>query len=272
MEFQGDSRAEWAMHYAQVKVAITPPKKSHTVEVKGTTRQGKPYSYEYKYADFADVVNAITEALRKTMKDGVPILSYLQDVSVDNGKVTVSTNIIDVSGTRVTTQPMSFFSSAKDPQSVASVITYAKRYSLSAAFGIASEEDDDARNAIMNEYKKPRILSQPELENYTVTYLGNDNANLMDLYQEAADGIKEAQDWLKGGHDPQDAQAIHQIAEQFNLKKRLAEAKKKKEEEKAEAVKKIETVSEEEAADPFPEAKTEVKDDITSLFQPEEVK
>lgn len=43
-------------------------------------------------------------------------------------------------------------------------------------------------------------------------------------------------------------------------------------EEKAEAVKNADSTHKEELADSFPEAKTEVKDDITSLFQPEEVK
>ena len=44
-------KASWAMHLAIVKTSIKQPKRTHKVEVRGTTDRGKPYSYTYKYAD-----------------------------------------------------------------------------------------------------------------------------------------------------------------------------------------------------------------------------
>lgn len=250
MEFQGNEKdkASWAMHYAQVKAAIKQPKKSHKVEVfsKRTNRK-----FSYSYADLADVDKAIMDAVRATMKDGVPLLSYMVNVAQDKTQVTASTDIIDVTGMRVTTPTISFPVNSADPQSAASVMTYAKRYSLSAAFGIASEDDDDA--ALNNGYQPPRVLTKAELENYTVQYGADSQANLMDLYQEAADGITDARDWLKQQHDPQTVQAIHQLNDIYRKKKKQeekaakeAELKKKKEAEKQEALEEVQQAEQKE--------------------------
>ncbi|MBP2058623.1 hypothetical protein J2Z60_001811 [Lactobacillus colini] len=242
MEFQGNDIASWAKHFIQVKAAIKQPKKNHKVEVY-SKRTGKTFSYSY--ADLSDVDKAIMDAIRSTMEDGVATLSYIFNVAQDKISVSVSTGIIDITGTIGTTPVITFPVNAADPQSAASVMTYAKRYSLSAAFGIASEDDDDVQSALANSYQ-PRVLTKAELENYTVQYGIDPKANLMDLYQEAAEGIKEARDWLKQPHDPQTAQAIHQIADIYKKKKQQeeqaakeAELKKQKEIEKQEALKQV---------------------------------
>ena len=88
-------KASWAMHLAMVKMAIVQPKKTHKVEVRGATQNGKPYHYTYKYADLADVDKAIMDAIKKTAEDGKPIFTYYFDI--DNGAegVTVETVIVD---------------------------------------------------------------------------------------------------------------------------------------------------------------------------------
>lgn len=91
-------------------------------------------------------------------------------------------------------------------------------------------------------------------------------ANLYDLYQEARDGIKDAQDWFKESHTPEDAQAIHQIAQIF--KKKHSGTKESDKAKKA-AFDKIQQSRPEEAKkDPFAEKKVEVDSDpvTDSLF------
>ena len=77
-------------------------------------------------------------------KDGNVAFGYYFDV--DNGQegVSVQTILLDSSGYYKVTNKVWFknFNIGK-AQETASLISYAKRYSLSAAFGIASDEDND---------------------------------------------------------------------------------------------------------------------------------
>ena len=69
MEIYGreEDRAKWAMHYAQVKANISQPKRTHNVTVSGKNKQGKPYSYDYKYADLADIDKAVMDGIKKAV-------------------------------------------------------------------------------------------------------------------------------------------------------------------------------------------------------------
>lgn len=257
MEIYGEEkdRASWAMHYAQVKANITQPQRTHKVDISGKSKVGKSYQYVYKYADLADIDKAVMAGIKKVKdKSGNVVFSYFFDISTDGNIVTVQTVLVDISGFAVKTNKITFQNNqAYDAQKTASLISYAKRYSLSGAFGIAADDDDDARN--QRTVQEPKLLTNQELEQYEVTYQGF-KANLYDLYQEAKDGIKDAQAWLKNSHTPQDAQAIHQIAELFKQK----EKNKKKEE----------TTKQEMKKDPFEDKKVntteKVPDDIESLF------
>ena len=174
MEIYGkeEDRAKWAMHYAQVKANIEQPQRSHTVTVSGTTKQGKPYNYEYSYADLADVDKAVMAGIKKaTDKDGNVVFSYFFDISTGNTSVTVQTILVDSSGFTVKTNKITFQNSRpQDAQATASLISYAKRYSLSGAFGIAADDDDDAKD--QKTIYEPKVLTKRELEEYKVYYNG----------------------------------------------------------------------------------------------------
>ena len=262
MEIYGreEDRAKWAMHYAQVKANIRQPRRTHNVTVSGTTKQGKPYSYDYRYADLADVDKAVMEGIKEaTDKNGNITFSYLFDIETTNTAVGVQTLLVDASGFTVKTNKIVFQNSkAYDAQATASLISYAKRYSLSGAFGIAADDDNDIQD--QKTIYEPRVLTKQELEDYKVYYNGI-QANLYDLYQEAKDGIKDAQDWLKEPHTPQDAQAVHQIAEMFKQKHPV---KKENKEKQAELDKIQQTVKK----DPFEDKKVTSKDDpeVDKLF------
>lgn len=71
MEFIGEEkdRTSWALHFAQVKAKIKQPQRSHTVQVSGKTKAGKDYTYEYKYADLADVDKSVMDAIKDVVDD-----------------------------------------------------------------------------------------------------------------------------------------------------------------------------------------------------------
>lgn len=230
MEIYGkeEDRAKWALHYAQVKANINQPKRTHKVTVSGKNKQGKPYSYDYKYADLADIDKAVMDGIKKaTDKEGNVNFSYFFDIQTTNTAVAVQTLLVDSSGFTVKTNKIIFQNGkAYDAQATASLISYAKRYSLSGAFGIAADDDNDVQD--QKTIYEPKILTKQELENYQVYYNGV-QANLYDLYQEARDGIKDAQDWFKESHTPEDAQAIHQVAQIFKKKHKKTDTSKTKE-------------------------------------------
>lgn len=231
MEQYGEEkdRAVWAMHFGIVKAAIKQPKKTHTVTVKGHTKTGKPYSYDFKYADLADVDAAVMNAIRSTEEDSKPLISYMFDI--DNGAdgVSVQTIIVDTqTGFMLKTNKV-WFRNANigDAQGTAGLISYAKRYSLSAAFGIASEDDDDAQS-----------LPQqgPEVDNDALhaiwhAYLNHDPA---------------ATDWIHKRHDAETANKIIELSNEYKKKQqnaqkaqRAKELKEKHDKARDDAIKKI---------------------------------
>ena len=115
---------------AMFREQLTQPEKS---------REVKTNKYSYRYATLNDVISAIDKAIKGTG------LSYLQVQEVDSHTVTVRTVIV-CAGDRLDTGIVQM-AAGGNPQAVGSAITYARRYSLSTAFGIAPDEDDDGQAA-----------------------------------------------------------------------------------------------------------------------------
>ncbi len=98
--------------------------------------------FKSKYVPLENVVDSITRA---SSKHG---LSFTQFPSSDeNGNVTVGTMVMHESGEWIEYDPICLKPVKNDPQAVGSAITYAKRYALSAIFGITSDNDDDGNEA-----------------------------------------------------------------------------------------------------------------------------
>ena len=220
MEFIGKEQDQeiWNMHYIQVKRNIKQPKRTHKVNV-GT-------SYSYKYADLSDVDNSVMEACRKVKdKDGNVAFGYFFDIDSGADGIAVQTIMVDSAGGMIKSDKVWFKNKfVGDAQKTASLISYAKRYSLSAAFGIASEDDDDAQNLKPTRNKPAvRILDENELNHYEVSVFGNKHL-LVDIwkdYLENKDG--DTRKWLTSQKDPQTNQAIKQLLDKYNLKKRIFE-------------------------------------------------
>ena len=244
MEFIGDeqSRANWNKHFIQVKSQIKQPKRTHTVKV--LTQKGRNYSY--KYADLADVDKAVMDACRQVKdKDGNTAFAYYFDIANSSQGVCVQTVMVDTSGAQMITNKVWFSNSkSEDAQKTASLISYAKRYSLSAAFGIASEDDDDAQSLKpQDNRRRVMVLDVDELNNFKVNVMGKSYLlkDIWNDYLEYKD--PETLHWLMDQKDPQTLQAIKQFNDQYKMKKRLDQAKEKKAKKPTEA-KKVDTAKE----------------------------
>lgn len=92
--------------------------------------------FKSKYADLASVVDAIKEPLSRNG------LSYTQISHDCDNAAGIETIIFHSSGEWLSTGKLTVPVSKHDAQGFGSAMTYARRYSLSAAFGVAAEEDD----------------------------------------------------------------------------------------------------------------------------------
>lgn len=123
--------------------------------------------FKSKYVPLENVVYSIDEV---APKHG---LSYIQStINDENGKTGVITLLTHSSGEWLECDPLYLKPDKNTPQGMGSAITYARRYSLSSAFGVASEVDDDGNEASGN--TKKRGNSQKQIDNL--------NATMADIY------------------------------------------------------------------------------------------
>ncbi len=106
-------------------------------QIKGALKDSANPFFKSKYADLSSVVEAIREAWSSNG------LSYVQCVeSSDKSEVSIETVILHSSGEWMACGVLSLPVSKHDAQGFGSAMTYARRYSLSAAAGVAPEDDD----------------------------------------------------------------------------------------------------------------------------------
>lgn len=103
--------------------------------------------FKSRYADLAACVEAVVDALNAN-----GIMLSQQTRECENG-VIVDTVFIHESGEMLSCGPFHVPASKQDAQGYGSALTYARRYSLMAACGIAPEDDDGNAAANRNEYK-----------------------------------------------------------------------------------------------------------------------
>lgn len=110
-------------------------------------------SYSYKYADLSDLLEAVRPVLSKHS------LFVSQDCIRRASMIDVYTTVGHASGECVDFGPMSF-EAGGTPQSAGSAVTYARRYALLAALGMATE-DDDGQAAAQAPKSKPAPKAAP---------------------------------------------------------------------------------------------------------------
>lgn len=101
--------------------------------------------FRSKYADLSACVEAVIDALND---NGIGLIQTLHEC--DNG-VIVETVFVHESGESLSCGKLHVPATKQDAQGFGSALTYARRYSLMAACGIAPEDDDG--NAAVKSYK-----------------------------------------------------------------------------------------------------------------------
>jgi hypothetical protein len=127
--------------------------------------------FKSRYADLAACVEAVIGGLND---NGIALI---QRNSLDDAGVTVETVFVHESGEMLECGKLHVPAAKNDPQGYGSALTYARRYSLMAACGIAPEDDDG------NAGSKPA----PKVTDATVNALLDDIAesNTHDQLKEA---------------------------------------------------------------------------------------
>lgn len=100
--------------------------------------------FKSKYVPLENVISAVKKYAPEAG------LSYTQIPLISENKVGVTTIIFHTSGEFIEFDPFLLPLDKNTAQGAGSALTYARRYTLSAAFGIASDEDDDGNAASGN--------------------------------------------------------------------------------------------------------------------------
>jgi hypothetical protein len=111
-------------------------------EMEPALKSSKNPFFKSNYADLAAIMESIKVPLKKND------LSVWQDVITNEKGISVCTMVSHSSGQWIEFGPLEIALAKRDAQSVGSAITYAKRYALSAAVGVVSDNDDDGEAAM----------------------------------------------------------------------------------------------------------------------------
>ena len=123
--------------------------------MRGALKDSDNPFFKSKYADLASVVEAIRESFSANG------LSYIQTVEpTEKNEAKVGTTILHSSGQWIDCGCVAVPVSKADAQGFGSAITYARRYGLSAAAGVAPE-DDDGNAAAKAAPKKAKDIPEP---------------------------------------------------------------------------------------------------------------
>jgi hypothetical protein len=108
--------------------------------------------FKSRYADLAACVEAVIDALND---NGIAMIQKCYDCATG---IMVETVFIHESGEMLECGILQVPASKQDPQGYGSALTYARRYSLMAACGIAPEDDDGNRASIpVKQTEKPTL-------------------------------------------------------------------------------------------------------------------
>jgi len=122
-------------------------------EVKDPARDGENPHFRSKYVQIDGLLAAVRPILAKHG------LSVIQSTGGNGQDISVTTEIMHTSGEWIRTDALILKAVKADPQGAGSAVTYGRRYSLSAALGVAWDDDDDG-NAASNPPTKAKTKSK----------------------------------------------------------------------------------------------------------------
>lgn len=139
--------------------------------------------FKSKYVPLESIVQAIDN---EAPKHG---LGYFQEATTnEHSEVGVKTTVIHSSGEYIESDILYVKPDKNTPQGIGSAITYAKRYGLSAMFGVASDVDDDGNEASGNNAKKASKSQLKQMEDLRKEYTTKANLDY--------DAKKKLDDWV----------------------------------------------------------------------------
>lgn len=115
-----------------IATAFVKAKKEFSPALKDKTNP----AFRSKYADLGACLEAVNDAL---LNNGIAVYQETHD---DATGVTVETVMLHESGETLRSGKLHVPAAKQDPQGYGSALTYARRYSLMTACGIAPEDDD----------------------------------------------------------------------------------------------------------------------------------
>ena len=166
-------------------------------------KDSKNPHFKSAYSSLASVIDAVRPALSA---NGLSFVQMLHSASTHpsfEGGVAVETVLIHESGEQLSCGTLFIPATKQDAQGYGSAISYAKRYSLQSALGIASEDDDGnsaVKSAPVKVIEKPKGI---ELDN-TVAQMASavSYESLKDIFRAAwTICLKEQQIPLKAAYD-----------------------------------------------------------------------
>ena len=125
-------------------------------EVENPTKDSQ--GHKYKYADLANILNAIKIPL------GNNKLSVCQMLGSSAQGISVTTILMHESGEYIESMlslPQEISSNMSAPQQAGTTITYARRYALAACLGIAQQDDDAPKQTASHQQEaKPKPVNK----------------------------------------------------------------------------------------------------------------
>ncbi|HSH23996.1 MAG TPA: ERF family protein [Massilibacterium sp.] len=135
-------------------------------EVKQPARSARNPFLKNKYVPLEDLVESITDV---APEHGLSFVQWA--LNDEHGRIGVATMLMHESGEYIEFDPI-FMNAEKDtPQGAGSLITYLKRYSLSAVFGMTSDLDDDGNESSGTGKKASQQNSVKPISQKQVGYL-----------------------------------------------------------------------------------------------------
>lgn len=128
-------------------------------EVKQPFKDADNPFFKSKYVPLESVVEAITDI---APKHGISFMQWPRND--ESGQVGVSTLVTHTSGEFIEFDPVFMKAEKQTPQGYGAAITYIKRYSLSAIFGITSDKDDDGNSASNNTPPPKKQVAKATIE------------------------------------------------------------------------------------------------------------
>ncbi len=113
--------------------------------------------FKSRYADLAAVVEAVVDALND---NGIALI---QQTHLCESGVIVETTFVHESGEVMSAGKLHVPSAKNDAQGYGSALTYARRYSLMAACGIAPEDDDGNAATAASQQARPQPAGPNEV-------------------------------------------------------------------------------------------------------------